>query len=481
MAVAKTQGQGGFLTNPFVTVFFLALWLIATTLLVLLYMDQDKKTSAVAEMEEQLRKVIGPDGRKLPQFTAAKPGSGTTMVDLLENARARSAELAVGDPAADVATVQSRLDAQLDEIRASRFVENPSVFDGVSYDSALSALFTLFKTEGEARDEAEAGLESMTVQMNQLRDAQARQKEEFDEQAQQWQAQLAAIDQTKTESLQKHDEQVESFDELIEGIKQQCSDDIQAQRSEIAKLQRDYDDLFARYQELKDKTGQSQVAPLPLATARVADGKVLTAKPGDPYVYIDLGASDHLTLGLEFAVYDAMAGIPEDGRAKARIEVVGVDKDTATCRVEQQLRNEMIMEGDLIANPIYDRHRPIRFYVMGNFDLDGDGREDPDGIDRIKSLIKMWGGVLDSDLSAQVDFVVLGGAPHKPANESDYGAEDTERDRQQRRAYDEYMAQVKTAEALAVPRLTQSVLLNFLGYNSAQAIDFGTLAATARP
>ena len=82
------------------------------------------------------------------------------------------------------------------------------------------------------------------------------------------------------------------------------------------------------------------------------------------------------------------------------------------------------------------------------------------------------------ELSAQVDFVVLGGTPYKPASESEYGAEDTDRDRRQRRAYDDYMSQVKTAEVLAIPRLTQSVLLNFLGYNSAQAIDFGDHACS---
>ena len=73
---------------------------------------------------------------------------------------------------------------------------------------------------------------------------------------------------------------------------------------------------------------------------------------------------------------------------------------------------------------VTDRERPLKFFVIGEFDLDGDGRADRDGRERIEDLIREWGGNLEPRLTAQIDFVVLGGPPPAPRRSMDRDAED---------------------------------------------------------
>ena len=481
MAVARAQGQSGISAIHLWLIVFVALWLTSTVLLVILYLDQEKHKNNVAELQERVDKVISSQGKSLPQYTVAKPGQGTTAVDLLETARADTAELVSGNRADDVASLRAALEAKLESIRGNQYAEDPLVFEGVSYDAALDSMFELFRSKAEAYAEAETGMASRTAELEALRAAQTSQKEEFDRQAEGLKGQLAVIETERDQFLRDHEEQIASFADQIEQIQQQCSDDIQSQRGESARLRREYEELFARYQELKDKLGQSQVSPLPLATARGGDGLIVTAKPGDDVVYINLGAEDHLTLGLEFAVYDSLTGIPEDGRAKARIAVVHINERSAECSIVETLSNEMVTAGDFIANPIYDRHRTLKFFVLGEFDLDGDGRGDRDGQQRIESIVKDWGGAVERELSAQVDFVVLGGPPRRPHRSSDLDLEEDRGYQAAKRAYDAYQAQLTNVEVLAIPTLTQSVLLNFLGYSQGLPLTIGAAGVASPP
>jgi hypothetical protein len=303
----------------------------------------------------------------------------------------------------------------------------------------------------------------MTAELERVRGMQTGQREEFTAQGDALRDEVQKLRAEYDESRAEHAEQVRKFEREIEEIQRQCSDDIQQQRALTADWRDDYEDLFARFEQLKGKLGQSQVAPIELGTARRGDGEIVQARPGEDVVYINLGRGDHLTLGLEFAVYDKLAGIPEDGRAKARIEVVQINDLSAECQVVEYLTNEMIAAGDIVANPIYDRNRALKFFVMGDFDLDGDGRGDRDGPERIAAIVEEAGGELQPRLNAQVDFVVLGGPPPAPRRNAEYEESEDREYLKGKQAYDAYESQLASVRALAVPPLTQSVFLNFLG------------------
>ncbi len=481
MAVARAPQQGGVTAIHIWLIVFVALWLTSTVFLVIIYLDQTDKDKAVEEAQSRLAKVISSAGQSLPQYPDARDTPGSTMVDLIEAARGDTAEIISGNRADDPANLRVELSNRLEKFKADPMIQTKSDFEGASLLGALDAIHSLFRTEAASRKEAEQGIAQLQADLAELRNSEDRRKKDFSEAADKLQGDLVKIGEDRDAYRGERDQEIDDFDAQIERIKDQCSADIQKQRSDTRQCQADYDELLARHQELQAKLGQSQVTPIPRATARMGDGRILKASPGDPIVYIDLGREDHLTLGLEFAVYDALSGIPEDGRPKARIEVVAIHRHSAECKIVELTRDQMILAEDIIANPIYDRNQSLKFFVMGEFDLNGDGRDDPNGQRDITSLIEGWGGETVSDLSAQVDFVVLGGPPQRPRRSLDVDPEDDPKYQAAVKANEAYEAQLAKVDVLAVPRLSQQVFLNFLGYTQSSTETAASIQALAAP
>ena len=465
MAVARAQGQGGFSAIHVWLIVFVALWLTSTVLLVILYLDQEKNVGAASELRDNLAKVISSEGKRLPQWTESKTGTGNTTVDLLEAARASTAELVSGNPSDQPATLRSNFDSTVSVIQQDPTIQaGGAPFAASTYAGALDDMFQRYKAAAAARQEAQAAVAKMTGELNALRATQTGQKDEFVAQAQALRDEIVKVRQQYDALQTAHQQQVADFEQKLAAKDKQCNEDVEQQRERTADCMTDYNQLYARFEQLSDKLGQSQVSPLPLATARMADGKILNAKPGENVVYIDLGKRDHLTLGLQFSVYDALEGIPEDGRAKALIEVVNIFSDTAACKIVKMLGNDFIRQGDYIANPVYNKDRKLKFYVLGEFDINGDGRPDADGAKWIEAIIKEWGGIVEDKLTAQVDFVVLGGPPPAPRRSPQLTESEDTQYQQEKKRRDAYDDTLKTVQALAVPRMTQSVFLNFLGW-----------------
>lgn len=465
---SRPQPAGG--SYGVLAIVFAALAVTALTFLIILYMDQDELRQNAENFRAEAQKLASNATRRLPEFAQAKPGEGSTMGDLLESARARTAKAAVGDESQRPDAVEAALRAQIERISADQRIDDPSIFAAASYDGALAAMYDLFRAEADASDEAQEGLDKLTNEVEALRETRSAALSKFENETGDLKEQVASIGQDKSRYSQERDAEIDDFEAQLDKIRQQCADDIQRQREVNQQLESQYEQTLAQLQELKDKLGQSQIRPVALATARQADGEILDAKSNDNIVYISLGADDRITLGLEFAVYDALSGIPVDGQAKARVEVINVSGNISTCRVVERHGDAMIVTGDLIANPIYDRSRPLRFYVLGQFDLDRDGKDDPQGAELISALVKRWGGDVESQLSGKLDFVVLGGPPPTPHARLDTDPEDDPVYQQAQRRYQEYQKEVDTIRSLAIPTLTQSVFLNFLGYQRSSIV-----------
>lgn len=468
---SRPQSSGG--GYGILAIVFAALAVTALTFLIILYMDQDDLRQTADSLREEVAKLASNEAKRLPHYAQARAGQGTTLADLLEKDRAMTAKAAVGDESQDAGAVLAALSAQIERISADARIEDPSVFASASYDEALSAMYDLFRSAVDARNEAQAGLAQLTSELENLRQAHAAARQKFEKETEDLKSQVAAISKDKTQYSQSRDQEIDDFEQQLEKIRQQCADDIQRQREVNQELQTQYEQTLAQLQELKDKLGQSQIRPVLLATARSGDGVILDAKINDDVVYINLGADDRMTLGLEFAVYDAIKGIPADGEAKARIEVVSIAKTVSECRVVERHHNAMIVANDIIANPIYDRNRPLRFFVLGEFDLDRDGEDDEGGAELIATLIEKWGGTLETELSGRLDFVVLGGAPPTPRTSIDTDPEDDPIYQQARRRYDDYQRQIGLIQSLSIPTLTQSVFLKFLGYSRSSMVALG--------
>lgn len=446
MAVARAQAKGGGVSGIHIwLIVFVALWLTSTVLLVLLYTDQKDLVSK----NDDLRRAQQDSRKELGEANAAL---------------ATVAETATGEPNDTPDLVRTKLKELCARIADDDLVPDALAFQDTAYLEALSTLYESFKIEHEKLARALTGNGELGARVEELASANADQKTAFDNQIAGIERDLDELKASWEDYARKRDQEVDDFDQKLADADVRANTDIQEQRNENKRLASKFDELQNRYGELKERLGELQITPQELITARQADGHVVMAKPGEEVVYIDLGRDAGLVLGLQFAVYSAGSGIAADGLGKARIEVVNIFDSAAECRIAERHGREPILEGDLIANPVFDRERSLQFVVIGRFDVDGDGQLDTEGTGQVESLVESWGGTVAQILSARVDFLVVGDAPPRRVLVGDPTPEAQARHEAAKKLRDDYDEALAVAQALSIPILTRDVLMHFLGY-----------------
>jgi len=457
--MAKGQPTGNATTIGMIV--FAALWLTATVFLVILYTDQSALTSDNARVNSRNATLISAaEERALELVKSAREG-GPTVVGLIEEARSRTAELATGTPGDTAAAVKAKRDQLLAAIRGDNVIQGASTFENLSLYDALSRLYTACKAEADLRKAAENRALQLDGEMTKLVEADVARRNEFDQRTKETADKLARCDTDRGSFRDQSDEAVRRLEGELDETKRRSTAELTNERRLRLAAEQKLAELQERFSTQQEKLGGLLIGPEELSTARKADGHILTAVPGDKVVYIDLGAKDTLTLGLQFAVYSAQTGIPADGRGKAQVEVVSIHPSSAECRIVWRAPTAVILEGDLIANPVYDPARAPTFLVLGEFDLDRDGILDRGGSSSIEALIGNWGGKITKELTPLTDFVVLGAPPKKPRISSD-GTVTTPASVQTE--WDRYNSLAEAARSMSVPVMTQNVFLNFLGY-----------------
>ncbi len=463
--MAKGQQQGVNAITVWMIV-FVALWLTSTVFLVILYTGQAELVGENARLQSANRRLMSPSEEKALDVVKAAQESGPTVVGLLEEARSQTAMLTTGEAANSAGEIRTKRDQLLRLIRSEGVISKPDAFDDVPYHDALARLYESYKAEQALRKTAEDRAAQLESQVTQFVEAGTNQKNSFDKQAKDTAQQLTQIEEDRTAYRAERDKVVKELERKFDEDRKRNDADLTKERQQRAAAEKRLVDLQKRIAAQQEKLGGLLIGPEKLSTARQPDGKVLTAIPGDEVVYINLGRQHGLTLGLQFAVYTARTGIPEDGRGKAQIEVVSISDSSAECRIVSVAANEMILEADLIANPVYDPDRPLTFVVLGEFDLNRDGLPDRDGAATLESLITNWGGKVSAELTPLTDFVVLGTAPRRPKSTgegTDQSGQAAAKDPSQR-AWTLYNELLESAKTLSVPILPQDVFLNFLGY-----------------
>ncbi len=222
-----------------------------------------------------------------------------------------------------------------------------------------------------------------------------------------------------------------------------------------------------RITELMPKQGERLP---PVDTSLQPKGQVASILPEENLVYIDRGRNQHVVPGLTFEVFDHSTGISKDERGemrgKATIEVVSVADDASTCRVVRLAPHQSIIEGDVLANAVYDPNYKFKFVVFGDFDIDNTGIATQADKQRIKTTITQWGGILVNDLSYDTDFLVLGQEPKFP-DPLPASTIDPDAIRKHTAAldkYNEYQKLIAQAKTLSIPVLNQNRFLALVGY-----------------
>lgn len=151
----------------------------------------------------------------------------------------------------------------------------------------------------------------------------------------------------------------------------------------------------------------------------LVDGRVIAVDASAHVAEISIGSRNKVSLGMSFTVYaDASALRPDANgnypRGKATLEVINVSSTSATCRITSEARGNPIVNGDVIANAVYDPSKTYKFMVFGSFDANRDGVASTAEVPAIEAMIREWGGRTVDALGPDVDFLLLGERPVSP-------------------------------------------------------------------
>lgn len=290
-------------------------------------------------------------------------------------------------------------------------------------------------------------------------------------------AEKAKLEQQVADIKQKYDENSALLEQTTgEQVKtlrdqlQQARDDMKALNNQLQetqeKLELAQDDLKGE----KEKLNKIEPGPDREVLAYKPDGKIILINDQAQVVNLNIGIDDHVYQGLTLTVYDRGTSIPADGKGKAEIEVFDVAKTYSAARITKSKLKRPILEGDIVANLIWDADRTNVFVIAGDFDLDNDGQIDNDGADKIKTLIEKWGGRVDNTISVDTNFLVLGKQtqvlqrPTLDELDVDPRAMDVYNASLER--LNRYNALQDQAQSLWIPLFTYDRFLCFIGYKS---------------
>lgn len=329
-----------------------------------------------------------------------------------------------------------------------------------SFENALASEQAMTATLREEKEEAERNQVAASEALANLQRAH--------------EATLAAVNEdvgTLSSSVNDYSDKVQEAEQYME----ERVNEIRAEyEDQISELTRQIEEEEARIAQLTDanralKQRINSVTTGGRTEADLVDGRVARVMDNDE-VFIDLGRSQNIVLGMTFDVYGSTTEMRPDARGnvpigKATLEVTRVDTTTSTARVIRSTIGQAVVEGDIIVNPFYDPDKKYTFFVFGLFDLDRENGPSELETDVVKARVTSWGGELQDEFSGDVDFVVLGQQPDvptplrpgaTPAEVRAYVA--------QRKFYDEYVGYLEEAASLSIPVLNQNRLLTLIGY-----------------
>jgi hypothetical protein len=469
---ARRRKQSNAMLYTLIT--FVGLFIATTTVAVIYYVKAEEYKTAVADLQREMddyatdreRQAVGSIvGTKLPRKTWLG-----TMVDYFDVTVSLVAGGVAEPTSAEVKTNNSKT-AVSDALKLAR-EHNITITDPNT--TGLVQIVQRLKAELDntisAKLETQKQLDDKMKEFDDARKANFEKEQTLLAEKEKLMKQVADIEQKYNENSalleQTTSEQVKTLRDQL----QQARDDMKALNDQLqrtqAELQVAQDDLKSE----KEKLSKIEPGPDSEVLAQQPDGKIILIDDQAKVVHLNIGIDDHVYQGLTLTVYDRGTSIPEDGRGKAEVEVFDVAKTYSAARIIQSELTKPILQGDLVANLIWDADRTNVFVIAGDFDLDNDGVLDYNGANRVKTLIERWGGRVDDTITIDTDFVVLGKQPQvlqKPTLDEldvDPRAMDVYNASLQR--LERYNGLRNQAQTLWIPVFTYDRFLYFIGYKS---------------
>jgi len=455
---------------------FVGLFIAATTIAVIYYVKAEEHRTGLEDTQRQIndlatdreRQAIGsivgtkPSGKTwlgtmiayldgtvsvvvggVPEPTSAEVKVNNTNTKVMNALNLAKDHIGIGDPndpnKVNLVQTIKDLTAELDKTKKARLATQEQLTD----------LQERFKKADEANFEKEQTLLAEKGKLQQdVNDITQR------------------YDELKTLLEQTTDERVQNIMDQLD----QARTDLKTLNDTLLKTQAELDmaqDMMKRAQE---EVAKIEPGPDREVLAYEPDGQIILIDDQAQVVHLNIGSNEHVYRGLTFTVYDRGTSVPKDGKGKAEIEVFDVAETYSAARILQSQLKRPILNGDIIANLIWNSDKANVFVIAGDFDLDNDNQINYNGVEKIKTLIGKWGGKVDDVISIDTDFLVLGQQPQviqKPTFEElevDPRAMDKyEASLQQLNYYNQVKSQ---AQALWIPIFTYERFLYFIGYKS---------------
>ncbi len=288
-------------------------------------------------------------------------------------------------------------------------------------------------------------------------------------------AEKSKLQQDVNDIKQKYDELAallqQTTDEQIQTLAKQLEQaraDLKTTNENLLRTQAELELAQGMMQRAQDEVGKIMPGPDREVRAYQPDGQIILIDDQAQVVHLNIGSDERVYPGLTFGVYNRGESVPKDGKSKAEVEVFDVAKTYSAARIINSAVRKPILQGDVVANLIWNSDRANVFVITGEFDLDGDGRIDSDGAAKIKTLIEKWGGRVTDAISIDTDFLVLGQQPQVLQRPT---LEEQEVDPRAREKYEASLLKLNhynelqsQAQALWIPVFTYERFLYFTGY-----------------
>jgi len=437
---------------PYLTIVFVFLFLVATTLAVVFYLEADKTKKGATDDRATLGKLatgaqlndsrvrqlmqgrdtaVGKMLEQIEKLTTAITGQASDADEAIEQANTLAAQIQSNQGLAN--DVTSLLQATAAAGMNIQTLKNQLAEKGEALAAKTAQIDELIAQQAESMAQVRLEVTGLQTQLARREDEL---RAQLDQAMQQWQENRANLDTTVATGTQENE---------------QLRLELQQTRAEVDRMKK----------LLRPEDPAKKAMPLP-------DGEILDVVLELDLVYINLGKSHNLRPGQTFSVYPP-TGIAEDAE-KGKLVVTNVEDDIAGCKIVEQKDADPIIIGDLIGNVAFDRTRTYSFIVAGYFDLYGSGKASSAGTEEVKMMIREHGGKVIGKLDIQTDFLVLGLAPAqptKPRPDDPPAAHSVYTE--QMKIYSQYQNVVDQALDLNVPILTTNRFLAFIGYSPQQA------------
>jgi len=457
-------------------IIFVALFIAAVTAAIILYVKHEELKTIASDAKSRLEEVAtAAELRKIGAIIGTKQRNKSrlgTMVDYLDKM-----VLSIVGGVGEDESAEVKVTTADSKIKNTFKALSQGYIDIDARDPNVTGLLPIIEMLTAKQDNITSEYNNLQKQFEELKnrfddsvEAAFDKEQELMKEKERLELQVSSIksdyEDLKALMEKTSDEQIRSLVSDLENEKKAYDKEHQ----DKLKLQAELKRAISRMENALAQLRRIQPGPDIDVTAFKSDGKVMLTDRSTKTVHVNIGSDNHVYRGLTFSVYDKNAPIPKDGKGKAEIEILRVDKNISTARIIRSEIKRPIVEGDIIANLIWDSEQANIFAIAGEFDLDGDNKIDLQAVNKIKTLIEKWGGRVAEKVSIDTDFLVLGRVPktrRRPTfEEMEIYPLAMDRYEASVERVARYRELVNQAQALSVPVLNYERFLYLTGYKS---------------